>query len=228
VRSWLKTLNMGMLAHKLQLIQGIPIPGDKAMRQLRPIIAALVVLSPFVAKADPILDIDGDGQLLGAWGVEVMGELLDVAFVDGSCMELFSGCDEASDFFFEDGFVAAAASQSLIDQVFLDGAFGSFDTIPGLTAGCIATVRNCAVLSPFPTLSAGFLEGIVADNNILERFDSNNQFEDFATYDTRDLDGEVFAVWSRSATATVPGPDTLALLGIGLAGLGLARRRKKA
>ena len=50
--------------------------------------------------ADPVLDIV-DGQLVGATGVEVDGSFYDVVFDEGSCVSIFSGCDEVSDFFLQ-------------------------------------------------------------------------------------------------------------------------------
>jgi hypothetical protein len=38
------------------------------------------------------------GQILGASGVDVGGTLYDVEFLDGTCIALFSGCDEVSDY----------------------------------------------------------------------------------------------------------------------------------
>ena len=38
-----------------------------------------------------------DGQLMGASNVSVDGSLYDVQFLDGSCIDLYNGCDEVSD-----------------------------------------------------------------------------------------------------------------------------------
>ena len=43
------------------------------------------------------------GQLMGASGVDVGGILYDVEFLDGTCIDLFSGCDESADFDFPMG-----------------------------------------------------------------------------------------------------------------------------
>ncbi len=45
------------------------------------------------------LDIVG-GILHGASGVDVGGTLYDVEFLDGTCIVLFNGCDQSSDFTF--------------------------------------------------------------------------------------------------------------------------------
>jgi hypothetical protein len=61
---------------------------------------------------------DGSGQLIGAHEVIVSGALYDVEFLDGSCAEVFFGCDELTDItFLRDE--AGTAAQALLDQVFI-------------------------------------------------------------------------------------------------------------
>ncbi len=89
-----------------------------------------------------------DGELLGAFDVDVGGVLYDVEFVDGTCIEVFSGCDQAEDFTFSNFAGAALASQALMEQVFLDGVLGDFDLVPSLTVGC-SDSDTCQVLTVF-------------------------------------------------------------------------------
>ena len=96
-------------------------------------VAVLCLLAASSASA-ATLNVVG-GQLLGASGVDVDGTLYDVEFLDGTCVELYSGCDMASDFTFTTQADAELASQALLDQVFLDGV-DLFDTVPGTTNGC--------------------------------------------------------------------------------------------
>ena len=94
------------------------------------------------------LHVEG-GQLLGAFGVDVGGTLYDVEFVDGTCTDLFAGCDEAADFTFTTMTDAGLASAALQNQVFLDAAEGAFDTVPELTAGCASNdFLTCRVTTP--------------------------------------------------------------------------------
>jgi hypothetical protein len=69
------------------------------MRKL--VLAVLLVLMASGAQAF-MLDLVG-GQLIGASDVLVDGSLYDVRFLDGSCITLYSRCDEASDFTFQTG-----------------------------------------------------------------------------------------------------------------------------
>ncbi len=110
-------------------------------------LAAVMVLMASGAQSATLNVIDG--QLHGAFGVDVGGTLYDVEFLDGSCVELFTGCDELSDFTFPDEASAALAAQALLDQVFVDGVGGEFDSDPGLTEGCDAGPNQCHTFVPF-------------------------------------------------------------------------------
>ncbi len=116
-----------------------------------------------------ILNVSG-GQLTGASGVVVSGVgTFDVEFVDGTCIALFNGCDNAADDFdFTDNADAAAAAQALLDQVFINSALGSFDLDPEQTLGCVGVFRCLSFIpvSLSPDGSLGFAG--VADNQALE------------------------------------------------------------
>jgi hypothetical protein len=95
------------------------------------------------------LIIDGGGQVVGATGVIVGGSSYDVEFLEGTCVALYNGCDEASDFTFTTESAATLASQALLDQVFLDGGLGNFDTDVDLTFGCTGSTPHCDAITPF-------------------------------------------------------------------------------
>lgn len=84
-----------------------------------------------------ILNVDASGQLLGAAGVDVGGTLYDVTFMDGSCADVFSGCNEAGDFTFQTEVSATAASAALFGQVLLDVPQGGFDSKSELTVAML-------------------------------------------------------------------------------------------
>src|SRR5262245_843905 len=98
--------------------------------KLRRIVFAVLFLSLFVHAVDetPVhLIINSSGILTGARCINVGGVLYDVDFRDGTCVEVFNGCDEASDFLAATG-GTRPFSQALLDQVLLDSPAGLFDT----------------------------------------------------------------------------------------------------
>ena len=113
---------------------------------LIPLTALLLTGSP--VGAAPILQIDGDGQLYGATGVDVDGTFYDVQFLNGTCSELYNGCDEVSDFTFRTGPEAQRAAEALLSLVLLDGAGGDFDSLPYLTKPC-SNSEVCYLIIPY-------------------------------------------------------------------------------
>ena len=100
-----------------------------------------------------------NGQLVGADGITFDGYTGSVRFVDGTCRDLFNGCDEPSDIVFESltstnteaRDFALAANFALLEQVF--DAFPLYDENIALTSGCeegtfVALVR-CGILTPY-------------------------------------------------------------------------------
>ena len=77
----------------------------------------------------------------------VGGTLYNVEFVDGTCAAVFTGCDATSDLTFTTSADALTAGQALLDQVFLDGSAGNFDSHPERTLGC--PPDSCVALVPF-------------------------------------------------------------------------------
>ena len=112
------------------------------MKQAKSILcaAALAVVSQLASAATNLV-VEG-GELIGATGVNVNGFLYDVSFSDGSCISLFGGCTSPSQFAFTDRTTALAASQALLDTVFLDSSRGT----PG-------GIRPAADTSDFPNIA---------------------------------------------------------------------------
>ena len=116
-----------------------------------------------------------DGQLMGASNVLVDGNLYDVQFLDGNCFDLYNGCAEGTGVFpftakfwsgvgTPDQSVENAVSQALLDQVFLDGVEGLFDSDPSLTNGC-ALSGFCQVATPFESFPTNQVVEYVTANN---------------------------------------------------------------
>jgi len=120
------------------------------LSNLRTIAAACAVGITFAgapAIAATLL-IDGNGILLGAMGLDIGGAFYDVAFQEGSCASLFSGCDDAADFDFATQDGALAAGRALLESVFVNDPLGNFDDNPALTFGINATDMGSVYISP--------------------------------------------------------------------------------
>lgn len=214
-----------------------------------------VVLSTFVSvsHAGILKLIVENGILMGADNVLVKGSgysggLYNVRFLDGTCAELFSGCDENSDFLPGSMNIAGLlwASKALGDYVFVDGVEGQFDSESRLTNGCVRLKRKkqCNVFAPYGILH--YPDG----SSDLVVYRSQNANSDEVGFDGSCYAGEcvdlfseadvvvnwgrlhylsgyqrTWAVWSVATEVSAPGAGLMMLLGI--AGLLVSRRHKQ-
>ncbi|TQV74314.1 PEP-CTERM sorting domain-containing protein [Denitrobaculum tricleocarpae] len=178
------------------------------------------------AHATVILDIV-DGQLVGAQNVNVSGTLYDVSFTDGTCIGLFSGCDNAaSDFTFTSFQTAFEAATALLEQVFQDTAEGLFSSDPELTRGCEG-LAVCWSSIPYQVTSANRFEAMIARNFADNAVDFASGSFTQPSLDYFTFTSDTFAVFSLASGGPiqVDEPGTLLLFGVALLGLGVASRR---
>lgn len=198
------------------------------MRQIRLMVAALLLISPFAANADLISGVTGTGGTV----IDAVNnqEWLRLDVTVGQSVADALALSAA------DGFIWASedALNNLLDQFF--GIYGgdpgsragdylSADT----TAGALAQWNSLFGLtfdSIGPTESLGFYDDGVSDWGLLSYYgfaggspEASNGFQVEPYFDV--------GVFLVRDVAEVPEPGTLALLGLGLAGMGLSRRRKK-
>jgi len=214
------------------------------MKKLKSILLATFLsisvmgLASSSAQAVVILNINGGGQLTGAQNLDINGTFFDVIFTDGTCVDLFGGCNQNSDFdfFLFPAGTASAAAQAIKAQVFqfspANAPNGELDFQPELTFGCEST-RSCTFFIP-DILSGNASNPITyrkASNNNTRSGDGTGNENSSSTFDTAliepsvGVDNRAFALFSPSRTS-VPEPGVLGLFAVGLVGLGFARRRR--
>jgi hypothetical protein len=197
----------------------------KTFSVARILLATCLLASATFATAAPTLLVT-NGMLMGAKNVSVDGTLYNVSFKEGSCSSLFNGCLQSA-FAFNTPESAVAAARALLDQVFLDGPAGNFNSQSKTTFGCEESY--CMNFIPY-NVSFG---GIEVDFAYSQNSDSATLADIIrlaaveADQDTSLYPDRNFAVFEiATPDATVPEPSTMALLGLALAGMTTLRRRK--
>lgn len=122
------------------------------MNYIKSVAISLIALAG-TASATPVLQIGNDGQLSGITGLFVESgsfrEFYDVAFVDGTCAELFGGCDGPN---IEDLDRINIHLAGAFDALF--AALGAFTDAPSLITGC-EDAFLCGLVSPQNIFTAG-------------------------------------------------------------------------
>lgn len=194
---------------------------------LRSLLLGALLGAAMGAHAAPVLIVNGSGILEGAKNVSVLGTLYDVTFADGTCAAIFSGCDQNSDFLFQNVTVAAAAAVALRDTVFLDSAAGLFDSVPALIAGCVGTLEACFTYTPYMMSGSNAIVSFVA-NWIPTTADTAGPGGARTPLDDSSLHSNTnYAIWSLSPVQPIPEPGSWVLISLGLASLAVVRRRRR-
>jgi hypothetical protein len=187
------------------------------------LVAGLAVLLVAGSAQAATLNVVG-GILYGASGVDVGGTLYDVEFVDGTCIDLFDGCDELADFAFTDTAAAQAASTALVGQVYPE-----FSAVVGATVvyaniqGCEASVAlECEAQTPFSDYLSSTTDVFVS-----EAFARSTGFTwggDSGWPKGEDTAERLDKTWARWNLTPIPEPTTGLMLGLGLLGVAVRRR----
>jgi hypothetical protein len=162
------------------------------------------------STATPILIKNNSGELTGAYGVEVDDSLYSVEFIDNSCINIFSGCSDVSNFNFQTRNSSLAASRALLEQVFVDQPSGTYDSTPSLThgientfAGFVHTVYGLEESGGETNLKIS-----AANNSNTELFDgAGGRLGWTSTDDYRNEDSHVFAKWTELGQIPDSPPD---------------------
>jgi len=202
-------------------------------------ITCAVICSPFTTLNShaATLQTNGAGQLTGVTGLEVLDQIdnsligiFDVTFQDGTCADLFNGCDSeatGSDFTFRNSDTGGDATAALL------AGLGSFVETPQLILGCESTIE-CLITIPHDVNLFNGGSSIAASTvwlrlnplNDLAISESSvgSRLDDFTSQSNR-----TWAIFSAANTTppatTVSAPATLGLMGLGLICTVLLRRR---
>ena len=192
---------------------------------LRTVAVACTFAVASTASATAILQVNSSGILTGATGVNVGGTLYDVTLADGTCVALFNNC-VTSAFTFKSQAAATVAAQALLDQVFIDGPSGNFDSVTNKILGCTSTT-NCLAFIPFVTTGTTF-SVVYSANYSGSNTDSVSLTSVFSSQDTTQYNNANFAIFKLVAPAAsaVPEPSSITLMALALAALAFVRRRK--
>jgi hypothetical protein len=200
-------------------------------RSLRKILAVCAISAASAAGAVPVLLVNGEGILTGANSVDIGGTFYDIRFSEGSCNSLFGGrCDQRL-FAFANAAQALVAGEALLEQVFVDGPVGQFDSRPDTIFGC-TNLQNCHAFIPFQFVETVELDGTIAIQDVVNNAVGSDVINEMVFAEetlASDFDNYTYVLFTRvSDSNDIPEPGSASLVGLALAALGWARRRKTA
>lgn len=207
-------------------------------RRLKKAAFALLALGGGLAAAQAasaaVLVTNGSGEISGVTGLEVFssvnGSLLatyDVTFMEGTCIDLYTGCDNNGD---DLPFETAVLRNETFDAL---AAFLGDINDPTSIAGCESTVE-CYVTSASNINLAG--QGSVSGYGLYLLAGLMNDLivsESFAAFRDQDLTQTANRTWAlfspsgmMEPPSDVPVPGALILMLSGIAGLSAFKKRK--
>ena len=193
------------------------------------VLTALICSYATTANAAVTYTVE-NGNLMSAQGIIVGGSLYDVEFVDGTFNNLFpTGTSIPSVNSFNE---VLAFGNALLDQVFIDGPSGLWDSSPTLTNGC-EFANYCEMIVPIVNTSVNFVSAFnsATDTTFV---DFQTQVGDFVVtqnldrnYPTDQFNHRTFAKFTQQSVSPVPEVPNQVLLAVGsLILLGMSRRNR--
>lgn len=196
--------------------------------QLFVVLSILLVMQ--IASADIIWNFDSNtNKLRGAQNIPVGNVLYDASFIDGTITSIF-GANPI--FTFKTPDESYAAAKSLLDNVLIDFPAPNmhFNSDPNLIQG-LSFPSNMPyyyliipnyIISPL-LYSTGVV--YVTNQPPYPFTTTTTPFTTYAEWDLSEIDQMVYVVWTPSQSP-VPVPPSMLLLGSGLVGIILERRRR--
>jgi len=169
------------------------------------------------AANSSVVFITENGQLIGVNNIKVDRDFYNVRFIDGTCIDLFDGCDNASTDFPFNSAEAYAAMLALKDQAFNGNVY---DADPLLTRGIDADMfyfGEAEILLPVHLAPAVSLVALYNRSGATPDFVPNPSIDGYALtnadFDSGTAGNSVYSVWD------VPIPSTFILVAGVIAGL---------